>query len=556
MFSFVIHQPILLYAFQVVACSAIFWLFYKGVIEPGRHFALSRWFLLFALMAPAVIPLLSIPVYPAPSLMAQEPVAYPAAFSTGILAEASLQPKVNPLTLSICIYFAICAILAVKLGVQLFSLLKINRSGSKTKKGACLIVHSPKVETPFSFARTIYLPKALKAVEGELFFLHEQAHIKNRHSLDILFYETFSIFLWFNPIFRLIGRELKKVHEYQADRAVVSTSQNARAYKQLIAKEFLGFAPSITNAFHGSLTKKRIIMLTQPFKTNRAIMRIALIIPLTVLNLMLFSCTTKQSDPLPIHETEMDTPTTKSIDQEENGVIDFMIAGTKPLFEGKDVNAFSKWVGERIIYPEIAKEQMIDGRVMLTFIIDTDGTLTNIDVLRSANPALDKEAVRVVSLSPKWTPGRHEGEIVKVRYNFPVIFSLRDNDTPKAPPVESVQPPKVSSKAAGEAINFMLAETKPLFEGGDENAFASWVGEQIVYPEIAKEKNIQGRVMLSFIIDTDGFLKEITVLRGVDPALDKESIRVLSSSPRWTPGMNRGQPVAVRYNFPMVFQLK
>jgi len=107
-----------------------------------------------------------------------------------------------------------------------------------------------------------------------------------------------------------------------------------------------------------------------------------------------------------------------------------------------------------------------------------------------------------------------------------------------------------------EEINFMIVENKPMFQGGDENTFSKWVGDRIDYPEIAKENGMQGRVMLTFVIGTDGRISDVQVLRGVDPALDKEAVRVVNSSPRWTPGYQRDKPVKVRYNFPVVFQLK
>ncbi|MCL2739362.1 MAG: M56 family metallopeptidase, partial [Bacteroidales bacterium] len=288
------HQPILIYAFKVVACSAIFWMFYKGIIEQGRHFTLSRCFLLFALAASAGFPLLSIPVYPAAPPLMIEPLAYPTAPTIGMSRETTAVAAINPWIFALGLYLIVCGALALKLGLQLSALSKFSRSGILKREKACLIIRSPKIASPFSFIRTIYMPQHLELSEETLFLLHERAHIKSRHSLDILFYEILCIFFWFNPILWLMGRELRKVHEYQADQSVASVSPNTRVYKELIAKEFLGFSPKITNAFNGSLTKKRIIMLTQPFKTNRTVLRAALIIPFIALNLLLFSCTAKQ----------------------------------------------------------------------------------------------------------------------------------------------------------------------------------------------------------------------------------------------------------------------
>jgi protein TonB len=107
-----------------------------------------------------------------------------------------------------------------------------------------------------------------------------------------------------------------------------------------------------------------------------------------------------------------------------------------------------------------------------------------------------------------------------------------------------------------EEIPLAIVEEKPTFMGGDENTFTKWVFERIVYPEVAKENGVQGRVILTFIVDADGYVKNVAVLRGVDPSIDKEAIRVVSSSPRWKPGRQRDKAVRVRYNFPLNFQLR
>ena len=107
-----------------------------------------------------------------------------------------------------------------------------------------------------------------------------------------------------------------------------------------------------------------------------------------------------------------------------------------------------------------------------------------------------------------------------------------------------------------EEIPLAIVEEKPSFMGGDENTFTKWVHERIIYPEVAKENGVQGRVVLTFIVDADGYVKNVTVLRGVDPSIDKEAVRVVSSSPRWKPGRQRDRNVRVRYNFPLNFQLR
>ncbi len=123
-------------------------------------------------------------------------------------------------------------------------------------------------------------------------------------------------------------------------------------------------------------------------------------------------------------------------------------------------------------------------------------------------------------------------------------------ETPAAEPETQTEPAD-----EGEAIPFVLVETKPKFEGGDANNFSRWVNQRLQYPPEAKDKGLQGRVTVQFTVEKDGSVTGVKVLRGVHPLLDDEAVKVVSQSPRWTPGTVRGEPARVVYNFPLVFQL-
>lgn len=107
-----------------------------------------------------------------------------------------------------------------------------------------------------------------------------------------------------------------------------------------------------------------------------------------------------------------------------------------------------------------------------------------------------------------------------------------------------------------KAIPFALVEVKPKFQGGDANTFSKWVALNLEYPANAKANGVSGRVMVEFIVNTDGSVSDVKVLRGVDPELDAEAIRVIQSSPKWTPGEQRDSPVKVGYQFPVIFQAR
>ena len=142
---------------------------------------------------------------------------------------------------------------------------------------------------------------------------------------------------------------------------------------------------------------------------------------------------------------------------------------------------------------------------------------------------------------------------VKVEDNF--LLSTED-DASLGVEIKDYVVEQVEEEEVEEEVPFAIVEQKPTFQGGDANTFTKWVFSKIVYPEIAKENGVQGRVTLQFTIETDGSVKNVKVLRGVDSSLDKEAVRVVSSSPKWQPGMQRNKPVKVKYTFPVIFQLR
>ncbi len=135
------------------------------------------------------------------------------------------------------------------------------------------------------------------------------------------------------------------------------------------------------------------------------------------------------------------------------------------------------------------------------------------------------------------------------------IINLEDDDDLGVEIMDYVEGPE-EEEIEEEAIPFQLVETKPSFMGGDANQFSKWVATRLVYPEIAKENGVQGRVMLQFRVEADGRVTNVKVIRGVEPSIDKEAVRVVSSSPKWSPGKQRDRAVPVTYTFPVYFQLR
>jgi len=264
----------------------------------------------------------------------------------------------------------------------------------------------------------------------------------------------------------------------------------------------------------------------------------------------------------------------------------FVVADDKPLFNGEPAEiGFRKYLSQTIIYPVNVMEKEITGRVFVAFDIDTDGSVTHAKILSGIDRLLDAEVLRVINSSPKWTPGKKNGKAVKTSYALAVNFTLAGKtqsasssntvELPKDAQLleevvvtgygvqkrESVTPredSKIESQAAAKVKNdkveapYQFVEQMPEFVGG-EKELKKFLSQNLVYPPEAQYKGIQGTVYLSFVVEVDGSLSKVTVIRGIDPLLDAEALRVVNLMPKWIPGKQNGRTVIVKFTLPIKF---
>lgn len=231
-----------------------------------------------------------------------------------------------------------------------------------------------------------------------------------------------------------------------------------------------------------------------------------------------------------------------SISKTDNNRVVFNAVEKNPSFPGNE-DGFDKFLAKNIKYPQTARDNNISGKVFLQFIVEPTGSLSNIKILREPGYGTGAEALRVLKLSPKWKSGEQNGRKVRVMYTVPVNFSLAPSDkkdaTTSAPDPDSV---------------YRAVEINPKFPGG-EAAFGKFLRDNIRYPRVAKENNVQGKTFTQFIVEKDGSLSNFKVVRDPGTGLGAESMRVLGLSPKWTPGINKGEVVRVQYIVPINFSL-
>lgn len=238
-----------------------------------------------------------------------------------------------------------------------------------------------------------------------------------------------------------------------------------------------------------------------------------------------------------------------------NETTPFNLVDEKPMFQGAEASKFSLWVFSQIKYPEQAFKENISGRVTLQFVICKDGKVRGTRILRSSgSELLDNEALRVISSSPEWEPGKVKGKPVDVTFTYPVVFKL--NGDKKAPDANVAK--AAMDTLGAEAVPFAIVDEKPTFLGQDPSPnFTKWMFSEIKYPEEAVKNKIMGRTIVQFIISKEGKVTGVRILKSSgNELLDNEAVRVISNSPDWGPGKINGKPVDVKYTFPVVFMLK
>ncbi len=217
----------------------------------------------------------------------------------------------------------------------------------------------------------------------------------------------------------------------------------------------------------------------------------------------------------------------------------YMAVEEMPTFPG---DSLQQYIATHLRYPVEAVRKGVTGRVYLQFIIEKDGQIDSVKVIRKVHPLLNAEALRVISGMPKWNPGKRKGEPVRVYFTIPINF------TPQM--LDSLRRDAVVDE---EAVFCYVTEEMPVFPLGKVEEY---VQKELKYPTEAKEKGIEGRVTVSCVIEKDGQLSEVKVLRGVHPLLDAEALRIVKGMPRWKPGEFRGEKTRVSYTIPVNFKLK
>ncbi|MGD9992241.1 MAG: TonB family protein [Salinivirgaceae bacterium] len=365
--------------------------------------------------------------------------------------EASLIQKVTAWQWASIVYFlgflfSFCLML-----IKLVQITRIDKQSTQTYSGEFPEnVRFIKADVvPFSFLNKIYVNPAKYTPEqlGKI-VAHERVHVRQQHTYDCLFYELLVVVFWFHPIVYKYRAAAKEVHEYLADQGALVSGISGEAYQKLLFEQATGLQfLKLANSFNYSLVKRRLIMLTKIKSSKWAKIRMLVVLPVLVGLLLMFAC--KQLDqeviesPILVNKeksafmdgndstnTVFDATqgTIQRVEDAEGKKVDekiYFMVDKMPVFPGEE-EELRKFIASNIKYPVEAAKSGIQGRVFVMFIVNSEGNVEDAKVVRGVHPLIDEEALRVINMLPKWTPGEHEGKNVSVQFTVPINFALSD----------------------------------------------------------------------------------------------------------------------------------
>ncbi len=348
------------------------------------------------------------------------------------------------------IYISIALILTTKLLADFLNLMFLIIR--KKDKGTRIIRFHGFNTAGFTAMGYIFISNRLSAEESDEIIRHELNHLKKNHFVDILLIELVKAFQWFNPAVYLFDRSLRAIHEYQADQECLCSGVPVLQYQNLLLSQiFKTNVFNLTNSFSNpSLLKKRMIMMTK--KRTSAVSSIKLLAALPVIGLvfLIISSCSENSNKLDLNDNstqsnnistngsgsqEMPPPPppppppansdgTRAMTSETDENVPYTQVDVLPVFPGGDA-ALLNFIAQNTMYPEKAKLEGVQGKVVIRFCVTEKGTIDRISTLKGVSPELDAEAIRVVKLLPSFKPGQQNGKDVPVWYMVPITFTLK-----------------------------------------------------------------------------------------------------------------------------------
>ena len=501
------------YVIEAALSLGVFTFIYWFILRGENRFEATRFYLLLALLFSTLLPFITIRInffgaltenrVPENILASTNLLQTVTVFASGIPAKLSQAILTVNFTLLVYLLGALAVFFVMATGfLRLMQMISKNRV---FRLKQIRLVVSANDLSPYSFFNYIFIGKNLTEQKNwKTMVHHELEHVKQGHSFDVLFVDFMMIFQWFNPFYWILRRLVRENHEFLADARVLARGViTGGNYKELLLSQAIGGHPVMTSNFlNVKSIKKRFKMITKNKTTKYGFLKYSFGILFALALTLLFACEefdrtlVKKSDSNFIYNGQL-----SSFDE-----VSKMGVKNLQIIEADQLDVL-------MIYPEM-KQELKDQKYQLAFNAD------------------DKAQMKLFSkldLSSMLVQTNEVDELVAVGYGKEPEFEFEEV--------------------------FTIVEVMPEFPGG-EIALRQTLGKTVMYPAEAAKQGIQGKVYVSFVVGSDGEVVNAKIARGVHPLLDAEALRVINQLPKWTPGTQKGMPVAVSYTVPISFLLQ
>ncbi len=588
-------QPFIMlsYLLKVALCWSLFYLLYHLWLGKETFFKINRWYLLGTVLLGLIVPVFDfqwlIPVHEEPAILYyMQPITVGMEELETVIVTASAEESgINWGSILIKIYWLGAAIAFGKFIYGLFKINKLYKEGEKTFFNNYRFISTSAFHVPFSFFKNLFWSKEFVVDEEDKqnILRHEEAHIFQWHSIDIILFEILGVLFWCVPFIYLYKKAIKTTHEYLADDYVVAQASRKK-YGQLLLRQSQSGPQglpwrtpiAVSNSLFSSQLKNRIVMMTKNRSTKMASLKYLAGLPLLALLFLAFSQTGQFSGnvsgdvPGKIIDENLIAEIPKDIFSKDGNPIKVT---KSPRFPGdecepnrdgfkcsnENMNAF---IYKNLKYPKEAKEKGLEGNIKGFFLVEPDGSITDPVVERSIGGGCEEEVLRIISLMPKFTPAQYKGEPIK----FVVFLIVNFNKDGQSGQFDFPVIGSATDSLPGDEV-FKVVEIQPHFPGCEEEGFEmeweakkcadtkmlEFIYNNIKYPKEAREKNIQGIVVVGFIIEKDGSISNAKIVREIGGGCGEEALRVVNAMPNWMPGKQRGEKVRVQFNLPVKFKL-
>lgn len=576
------------YFFKVALVIAAMYITYKIIMSREKYYAINRATILSSVAVSFVIPLVKLPFLDKEVYVEAETFAPEIDFEP---VEMAIEPEpqisfteIIPYILAVGI-----ALFFIKYIVTTLSIIgKVAFSHKITLREGVKLIISETIKSPVSWLRYIFMNSHDYQENSREVLTHEMAHINHRHSIDLIFMDLACCLQWFNPAIWLFKRELRAVHEYQADHEVIASGFNAKQYQTLLIKKAAGRKwSSVASSLNHSNLKKRITMMSSKNSSRLAVIKVLLPIAVSALltakfaesnaqtivvtsskdNHLNLNIQTAPQDPIvivdgkPSSTSSVESSKIKSIsvykgtsatdkygDDAQNGVIEITTKKSEPSDIPNDVvNTEPKLPSEQIIIgpATIDKDHNIKMDIStlpsspLVIIDGKEGTMDDVDASNVKSIMILKDQSAIDAYGEKGANGV-------------IIVTTKKSKKENANPVKI----RVTTPQNGDDSTYVTPDVMPEFPGGDKALF-NFITENIQYPEEAKAKGISGTAYYRFMVNKQGKVTNITLLRSAgDESLDQEAKRVIEMLPDFKPGLKDNKPVDVPMSMPIRFSTK